>query len=45
MADKSKVKAWLFLLLSKVESDEIEDANLKESGKTITVEIKFKRGK
>jgi len=44
MADKSKVKAWLFLLLSQVESQEIEDAKLNENGKTITVEIKFKRG-
>ncbi len=45
MTDKERVKAWLFLLLSQVESQEIEDAELNENGKTITVKIKFKKGK
>lgn len=42
---KSVVKAWLFLLLSQVESSAIKDAKLTESGDTTTVAIQFERGK
>jgi len=42
---KSKVKAWLFFLLSRVESDEVETAKLLARGETITLEIQFKGGK
>lgn len=40
---KAKVKAWLFYLLSMVESRKIVDAKLTESGDKLTVEIEFKR--